>query len=344
MSVTSQEIPARHGATAYTWAASFPAVKSPTMVVDGLFEAGTLAVIYGDSNTGKSTFALDLALRVARGATWRGRGTMKGIVFWLGLESPAGARRRVAAHCKKFDVQPGTLLFADVTTAVQMLDLHDVEALIAAIKAAETEAGEKCVLVVIDTVARAMAGADENDGRDMGLLVKGCDLVRQETGATVLMIHHSGKNPAKGARGHSSLRAAVDTEIEVTGKTNPRQAMVTKQRDLPCGEALAFDLEPIEIGTDVGESVTACIVVDREGAQVHRPQPAGRNQQALLAGIREHVRVTESVLISTIDLREIAKVQGLADRRRLSEARESLQRDGWLVPTVGGYKFMGDEL
>jgi hypothetical protein len=41
----------------------------------------------------------------------------------------------------------------------------------AAIKAAEAEAGERCVLICIDTLARAIAGGDENDGRDMGALV-----------------------------------------------------------------------------------------------------------------------------------------------------------------------------
>jgi len=30
-----------------------------------------------------------------------------------------------------------------------------------------------------------------------------------------MIIHHSGKDKNKGARGHSSLRAAVDTEIEI---------------------------------------------------------------------------------------------------------------------------------
>ena len=30
----------------------------------------------------------------------------------------------------------------------------------------------------------------------------------------VLLVHHTGKDAAKGARGHSSLRAAIDTEID----------------------------------------------------------------------------------------------------------------------------------
>ncbi len=53
----------------------------------------------------------------------------------------------------------------------------------------------------------------------MGALVRCMDLIRQETGACVLFVHHSGKDAAKGARGHSLLRAAIDTEIEVKATT-----------------------------------------------------------------------------------------------------------------------------
>jgi len=67
----------------------------------------------------------------------------------------------------------------------------------------------------------------------------------------VLMIHHAGKDSTRGARGHSSLRAAVDTEIEVSGQSNPTSGTASpKQRDLPSGDVLAFDIEPIEIGYD----------------------------------------------------------------------------------------------
>ncbi len=78
--------------------------------------------------------------------------------------------------------------------------------------------------------------------------------------------------------------------------------------------------------------------------QAPRPQPTGRNQQSLLAAIREHARTTGCDLIATPDLREIAKAQGLADRRRFGEVRTSLERDGWIVPSVGGYRVNGATL
>lgn len=78
------------------------------------------------------------------------------------------------------------------------------------------------------------------------------------------MIHHSGKDAAKGMRGWSGLRAAVDTEIEVTADeaTGLRSAEITKQRDLPGkGERIGFRLEVVEMGTGKwGHPLTSCIV------------------------------------------------------------------------------------
>lgn len=88
-------------------------------------------------------------------------------------------------------------------------------------------------LVVIDTLARCFGGNDENDARDMGAFIEGCDVIKQKTGATVLVVHHSGKDEAKGARGSSSFRAALDAEFNVK-REGQGQALIlscTKMKD-----------------------------------------------------------------------------------------------------------------
>lgn len=326
-------------ALAFTWAADYPAATAPETIVGGLFEAGTLAVLFGESNTGKSTLALDLALCIARGDAWRGRPTRKGVVLWLALESAAGLRRRVVAH--RLRRPGGAPLFADITESVRLLEVHDVQAIVATIRAAESSAGEKCALVVVDTVARALAGGDENDGRDMGTLIRGCDLIRAETGATVLLIHHSGKDSTRGARGHSSLRAAVDTELEVTGQANPRQAKVTKQRDLPNGDVFAFDLEPVEIGTDdaTGAPMTACVVVHRDDGPAPLAAPRGKAVASILRALRaqQDDRGTTACVWTLEDMRQIGRNLG-QHRNTAREAVDRLVTSGLLVPTVGGHR------
>jgi RecA-family ATPase len=51
-----------------------------------------------------------------------------------------------------------------------------------------------------------MAGGNENAPDDMGALVRNIDRLRAETGAAVLLVHHTGKDTSRGARGHSLAR------------------------------------------------------------------------------------------------------------------------------------------
>ena len=117
-------------------------------------------------------------------------------------------------------------------------------------------------LIVIDTLARVMGGADENAAADIAGLMRSTDLLRDRTGAHVMVIHHSGKDATRGARGHSSLRAAIDTELELTkGEGTERLLKATKQRDMAAGVEHVFELRQVELGKDQdGDAVTSCIV------------------------------------------------------------------------------------
>ena len=113
-------------------------------------------------------------------------------------------------------------------------------------------------MVVIDTLSRALAGGDENSSADMGAFVKRCDEIRAATGAALHVIHHAGKNTAKGARGHSLLRAAVDTEIEIEAGA----ILSRKQRDMEGAPELRFSYKPIDIGENLDGVMQTSVVLD----------------------------------------------------------------------------------
>ena len=114
-------------------------------------------------------------------------------------------------------------------------------------------------LIVVDTLSRALAGGNENAPDAMGFLVTNMDRIRAETGCAVYFVHHSGKDAAKGARGHSLLRAAVDTEIQVVDADGQRNAAFVKQRDLPKGGVFGFRLRTVSLGVNRhGEPITSC--------------------------------------------------------------------------------------
>ena len=69
----------------------------------------------------------------------------------------------------------------------------------------EHQRGTKAWLIVGDTLARLSAGANENAGQDMGLVVRRFDRIRTECKAHFCLIHHSGKAAAAGARGWSGI-------------------------------------------------------------------------------------------------------------------------------------------
>ncbi len=127
--------------------------------------------------------------------------------------------------------------------------------------------GVEFALIIVDTLARVMGGADENTAPDIAGLLTDLEHLRR-TGAHVMLIHHSGKDVDRGARGHSSLRAAVDTEIQLTvdKDTKERVARITKQRDGESGLEGRFTLEQVTLGRDSdGDPVTTCIVKHKEG-------------------------------------------------------------------------------
>jgi hypothetical protein len=110
-----------------------------------------------------------------------------------------------------------------------------------------------------------------------------------------MLVHHTGKDTKQGARGHSSLRAAVDTEIEITWDKTGQSglATVTKQRDSRTEGQFAFKLTEFDVdeGAD-GRPVTSCAVelVDSLVAPTAmRPAQLTKAAQTALLAIQEAV-------------------------------------------------------
>ena len=229
--------------------------------VEGLLIDRGMSVIYGESNSGKTFFATDLAFHVACGWPWNGRETTKGAVLYCCLEGSHGIRNRVVALKKHYSAA-AAVPFVLLPTAVDLLNSEqDTSEIIDAIRAIKARLGMPVIFTVMDTLSRAMAGGNENAPDDMGALVANGTRIQQEGETHLAWIHHCGKDAAKGARGHSLLRAATDTEIEVTASGAAHVALVTKQRDLDCIGEFPFTLKVIELGQNKrGKPITSCVV------------------------------------------------------------------------------------
>ena len=247
--------PKRRGLHVVRWADAVPILDQPYLI-DDVIDLGAMVVTYGDSNAGKTYVKLDQCFHVAAGINWNGHKVRQGLVVYVAAEGGAGFLKRIEAFKRHYGVKE--LPFSLVPCPIDLFsEQADTKKLVNLIKQEEQHYGQKCVLVIVDTLARAMAGGDENLAKDMGKFVGNVDAIRAATDATCDIIHHTGKDKAKGARGSSSLRAATDTELEV----QPGILSVAKQRDLQKSDDFNFELVSVEVGhRPDGKAVTACVV------------------------------------------------------------------------------------
>jgi hypothetical protein len=245
----------------YSWFNDIEPAISTVDLIEDTFGQGQMSTIFGESNCGKTFFATDICYHIAIGKPWRGLKTEKKMVIYCALEGGHGIRNRIAALRKHNGITP-SLPFIVIATSINMLNREaDVKQLIATIKQAEQDCGMKAGFIVMDTLSRALAGGNENSPDDMGALVVNSDALREHTDAHLCIIHHSGKDTAKGARGHSLLRAALDTEIEIERVGDISTATITKQREYEGGEEYGFSLKGVELGVNQnGKMITSCVV------------------------------------------------------------------------------------
>lgn len=202
----------------------------PTWLIEGVLAGESLVMLFGAPSAAKSFQALAWACCIASGRNWH-HFVVKGAapVVYVAGEGTSGLDQRIAAWEQR---NPGadTSQLLTLPETVRLLEDYDVNEFIALLREMETPPA----LIVIDTVARAAVGGDENSASSMGLLVHAADRIKQATGATVLLVHHSTADGNK-ERGSTALRGAMDQVLkfqhnEVDGT---RVLFSSKMKDAP---------------------------------------------------------------------------------------------------------------
>ncbi|MBN2629100.1 MAG: AAA family ATPase [Rhodobacteraceae bacterium] len=256
-----------------------PVLKSRYMV-KGWLDREAFSVLYGESNVGKTFLALDLAMHVASGEDWHGIRVNGGNVVYIAGEGGSGINNRIEAMRLHYADMMQAMDGGDfilMKTALDLCGATDAAALCEALKDDFIDP----ILIIIDTLAMAFGSGDENTAKDMGAFVQNCRHIRTATGAHVMVIHHSGKDTTKGARGSGSLRGASDTEIELTRDGEVIVATQRKQRDMQVGKPFAYTLKSVFLGNDEdGDKVFSAVVLPTEAPAKRPPRLKG---QALIA-------------------------------------------------------------
>ena len=301
-------------------------------VVKGVIPANSLCSTYGASGSYKSFLACSWACHVATGRHWGGRRVAHGSVMYVVGEGGIGVPRRIKAWEIVNDERVENLYLVNrpIFPAVPL----DVDEMVIASRQVERETGKPVRMIILDTLARCFGGNDENDARDMGAFIRGCDELKRRTGATVLVVHHSGKDETKGARGSSAFRAALDAEYRISRENSDVTALVaacTKMKDAEEPKESAYDLKSVEVFTDTdGEEIVSMVVIDvpRAPAELERIEEAGNkteNHTALWGCIRSRTQNGDKCTIPL--LRDDMKRLGY-DVKNMRRWLSKLEKDG----------------
>jgi hypothetical protein len=241
--------------------AAVRALPAPKPLIEEMVMRDSLALLYSQSGAGKTFLAVDWSLSVATGSTWHGHQVHQGPVLYVLGEGVSGIGSRIDAWCdhRRVELEAGQPIHW-LPQAVNLMDLGDVYAL------AELVGDLRPDLVVVDTLARCSAGAEENSARDIGLVVAHLDVIRRTAQCCVLVLHHAGKDGTLGARGSSALRAAVDTELELAAADDRVTLKVTKQKD-------GAEADPVRLRR-IPAASSVVLELDVDVADDDRPLPS----------------------------------------------------------------------
>ena len=320
-------------------------------IVKGVLPSRGLAAVFGPSGSGKTFLLLNLAAAICSGNTWFGFRTHQTPVVYLGLEGGAGLQKRV----KAWELDNNTEFpsnFRYLISDFELSNSNDVDGLIEVLPVNS--------VCIIDTLNRASPGSDENSSADMGKLLAAAKKIEAQTCGLVILCHHTGKDRRQGLRGHSSLHAAMDAEIELRRdeQKDTRSWRSSKLKDEKDGNSYGFRLLGHYLGSDEdGDAITSCTIEPYITVQQKRlptgkfNKPAYYTIKALISkstmrGIgtvpceRKCIRVDLAIaalreqLVTTPSNRRTTKAKGILERliaeRFFKSVLDPTNDEGWI--------------
>lgn len=186
-----------------------------------------------------------------------------------------GLQRRVDAWKSTYNIRGEikNLVFED--HAVALLKARELKGFCKKLRTLPTAP----LLVILETLALCMGEGDENSARDMGRLIAAAKCIRDEIGATVMLVHHTNKLGI--LRGSSALAAASDTVIKVARVDNAITIHCEKQKDSAAFEPIAVLLHPVTLD---GGATSRAIVPALSSSDRSRPTPNAAVNRSVLRG------------------------------------------------------------
>ena len=255
-----------------------------TYIIKHMLAPRNVCVLLGHPGAGKSTLAPYLAFAVAQGRTVFGMRTKPGRTLYIAAEDVRGVEKRIGALGRRYGD-------TDDCAVIGCGNLRDPAA---QAEVFATVAEFKPALVVLDTLAAAFAGLDENASQDMGGVVAfGRKLA--DSGAAVMFVHHPAKNGDGTPRGYGVLNGTLELTItlapdDVHDPNTIVRGKLPKNKNGTTARDLAFRKEVIELGRDAdGEPITTTlpVEVDADTAKAAKPVKQSVAEVKALAALQD---------------------------------------------------------
>lgn len=300
-------------------ASQYAGMEPPQWLVDGLLEHGLCSIV-GDSGVGKSAVVLDMLCHMAMGWAWRGRKTRQCVSVYAAGESIHGAYDRLNTWAKVHEAPEVLDRVILVSGTPQVSGDREWWG-----KLTEGVLRTGAQVVVIDTLARATVGLEENAAKDMGVVNGVFDKVIRDTGASLWYVHHVTRGTSHG-RGSTALYGAVDSEILISDLAEDGDCW-----DQLNGTPAAYQSDGTPVALE-GKPLTVLANKEKNGPDV------GVWTQVMLTSVstgeddtRTHALITE---LDAMPRHLFAGGEVLTSRRKGNGPKAEVDAEQWTGPAV----------
>lgn len=225
-------------------------LPQPTWLVDGLVQEQSITQIIGAPGCGKTFLALDLALCTLTQQPWQGHTTNADPlrpVLWMAGEGLHEIGRRIKAWCAHHGVDPGSIIdrFIVVPGGGDLSDPRMADELRHLAGSIDCQPQ----LCIVDTQARHYVGSDEQSSQALGVFFHHMQDVA-DLDMSVVIVHHAGKDTAKGGRGSNVQDGHVRSIIAMSKSDKPGTATIKHTKANNGAELPLWVTELVPAGVD----------------------------------------------------------------------------------------------
>ncbi len=293
---------------------------SQQWLLPALLPRDALVLVYGLSGGFKSFLVMAWALAIGTGTPWLGRVPTRAPVAYIAAEGGYGLKKRLRAWMTWHDWQDAGEL--GVKWYDQPLAMQEPAHLAELLTALREDFEQPPALVVVDTLSRCAAGADEDSNTDMARVLAAADIIREQFHCTILLVHHVGKDQQKGPRGASALLCNVEAAISVTPTAVGSKVECAKTKDARPFERMYLHAQEVRYGPEEDD---CSLVLIRGDASAEADRPLmGRDEQAMYDLLLDKaLTYTEWIKAATAPERGEARLTETAAKIALSALKKA---------------------